>query len=294
MKTSRSRISGVRNILRIALSFIVLTGSSGGQELTAPTGPSWLARRGLFMLDSSFGRIGNQRPGASPVGPGPRWPWPPLPQQWTLTGADLYRLNCRSCHNADGTGLPPEINSVLDPVRAASPALIKQRFEARGRPADPATIKELVKGARDSLLERFHYGGEKMPAYPHLSEVEVHALLDHLGRLAGTPEARGPEPRVVESLPHVGQLLVKGTCQICHDATGAGSYSSRDRGQLIPSLAAIVETKTARDVVQKVRTGSPTTQGHGEMPLFLYLTDQEVAAAYVYLVSYPPQAAPVH
>jgi hypothetical protein len=30
------------------------------------------------------------------------------------------------------------------------------------------------------------------------------------------------------------------------------------------------------------------------MPLFLYLTDQEVAAAYVYLVSYPPQAAPVH
>jgi mono/diheme cytochrome c family protein len=275
--------------------FLFLVSNALGQEVTQPSGTSWLLRRGLFMSESSFGRIGEQGHGSTPPGSGVTWPWPGLPQQWSLTGADIYRLNCRSCHNTDGSGLPPEINSVLDPVRAASPALIRQRFESRGRPVDAATLRDMVNQARESLLGRFHYGGEKMPAYPHLTKPEITALLDQLGRLAGVPEAKGPELRVTESLPAVGQLLVKGTCQTCHDAVGPGSYSARNRGgQLIPSLADIVEKRTVLEVVQKVKTGSSTKSGRGEMPLFLYLSDEEIAAAYVYLVSYPPQAAPAH
>src|ERR1700687_646945 len=38
----------------------------------------------------------------------------------TLYGSDLYRLNCQGCHGMSGAGGPPEINSVINPVRATS------------------------------------------------------------------------------------------------------------------------------------------------------------------------------
>jgi mono/diheme cytochrome c family protein len=171
---------------------------------------------------------------------------------------------------------------------------VKARFESRGRPADPKMVQDLVKQARDALRERFHLGGEKMPAFSHLTKEETEALLDSLGRLARVPEATGPEVHVTESLPEVGQLVVKGTCLICHDAAGPGSYSARSGGRLMPSLASIVESRSVLDVVRKVKTGSPTKEGHGEMPLFSHLSDEEIGAAYVYLVSYPPQATPLH
>jgi mono/diheme cytochrome c family protein len=275
---------------------LLLPGALPAQDasrVTAPSGLSWLGRRGLFMSSASFGRVGDIIPRSGPAQPGQGgWPWRGLDEKWSLTGMDVYRLNCRSCHNADGTGLPPEINSVLDPVRAASPGLAKARFESRGRSADPKVVQDLVKQARDALASRFHFGGEKMPAFSHLTQPETDVLMNALGRLAGVPEAKGPEPHVSETLPEVGQLLVKGTCLICHDAAGPGSSSDRSGGRLIPSLAAIVETRSVLDVIRKVKTGSPTKEGHGEMPLFSYLSDAEIGAAYVYLVSYPPQALP--
>jgi len=33
----------------------------------------------------------------------------------SLRGADLYRLNCQSCHGETGQGAPPEINSLINP-----------------------------------------------------------------------------------------------------------------------------------------------------------------------------------
>jgi mono/diheme cytochrome c family protein len=260
--------------------------------VTPPTGPSWLVRRNLVMLDASLGRIGNVAvPAATALPQGPAWPWPALRERWTLTGADLYRLNCRSCHNAEGSGLPPEINSVLDPMRATSSVLLRKRMEERGRSLDPQTAREMAAQADANIRKRLHDGGEKMPALPHLTMADVDAILGHLGHLAGLPQAEHKDPRLSLSTAQVGQHVVKGTCQICHDTSGPGTYSGRNgSGKLIPSLTAMVETKSMPDVIRKVHTGSPSAESRGEMPLFPYLSDEELGAAYVYLVSYPPQS----
>lgn len=260
--------------------------------VTAASGPSWVVRRNLNMLEASLGRVGAMgHPANAPGAPAhPPWPWPALPERWTLSGADLYRLDCRSCHNADGTGLPPEINSVLDPLRAASATLLQKRMEERGRPIDAATAHQLAGQAEANLRQRLHEGGEKMPALPHITDAEADALLGYLGRLAGVPEAAHKDPRLSLTTAQVGQHLVKSTCQICHDATGPGTYSGRSStGSLIPSLATIVETKSILDVIHKVQTGSPNQQTRGEMPTFPYLSDQEIGAAYIYLATHPPQ-----
>ena len=38
-------------------------------------------------------------------------------------------------------------------------------------------------------------------------------------------------------------------------------------------------------------TGDPAFHYRGRMPVFPFLQDVEVAAAYMYLIDYPPQAA---
>ena len=53
-----------------------------------------------------------------------------------LHGADLYRLNCEGCHGESGLGAPPEIASIINPVRATSVNLVLERmksFDGRGR-----------------------------------------------------------------------------------------------------------------------------------------------------------------
>lgn len=265
-------------------------------EVTPASGRSWVSRRGLVMLDASLGRIsGFGQTSAAPAPASlPSWPWPVLRDRWVLTGADLYRLDCRSCHGADGTGLPPEINSVLDPARASSAVMLQKRMEERGRPIDARTARGLASQAEGNLRLRLFNGGEKMPALPHLSSPEIEALLAYLGRLAGVPGGAREEVRVTLSAAQVGQHIVKGTCQICHDAAGAGTYSGRNgTGKLIPSLATIVETRSVVDVIRKVHTGSATPEERGEMPLFTYLSEEEIGAAYVYLLMDPPQAEPV-
>jgi hypothetical protein len=65
-----------------------------------------------------------------------------------------------------------------------------------------------------------------------------------------------------------------------------------------PPLAGIVRQRTLHDVVTKVRYGKTVVMGtalisyRGRMPVFDYLTDSEVSAAYGYLISHPPEAAP--
>jgi len=215
-----------------------------------------------------------------------------LNQPFRLTGADLYRLNCRSCHGPDGEGAPPEIPSYMDAVRGSSAALIRKRLEARGTPVSDAFVAELAKGGEKDLRDRLQHGGKKMPAFPHLAGREVDALLHYLKRQAGVPEATGPDLQVDESVARVGEHLVKGTCHICHDATGPGSGHMMMMRGTIPSLASFPEEKSPDDLISKVRYGASGMMGMmggGRMPTFPYLTDDEIVAAYLYLASYPPQ-----
>ena len=66
----------------------------------------------------------------------------------------------------------------------------------------------------------------------------------------------------------------------------------------VPSLASIMATQSVADFVTKATKGAPvqtaglTLMHRGRMPVFAHLRDEEIAAAYVYLATYPPTAGP--
>jgi len=257
-------------------------GGSGGPPETARSEPA-LAETGQMggLIREFFNRFRRNEDTSGP-----------LNQAFTLTGADLYRLNCRSCHGAEGQGAPPEIPSYMDAVRGSSAALIRKRLEARGAPVDNAFVAELAKGGEQDLRDRLAHGGKRMPAFQHLAGREVDALLYYLRQQAGVPEATGPDLDVTESVARVGEHLAKGTCHICHDATGPGSGNMMMMRGVIPSLASFPEEKSPDDLIRKVRYGASGMMGmmgDGRMPVFPYLTDEEIVAAYLYLENYPPQ-----
>jgi mono/diheme cytochrome c family protein len=239
--------------------------------VTAVRGQSWLKHLGLPRDRTAMGQMGSAGRRPSSVSAS-AWGESSIPEtlnkSFTLTGADLYRLSCQSCHNVGGLGSPPEIRSLIDPVRA-TPA-----------PFAPA------------LRARLQKGGEKMPPFPHLRGAEVEALLSYSRSLAGLPGPSAKQARIAEPVVRVGELLVKGTCFICHDATGPGSDAMSSAAEIIPSLASFLEQKSVAAVVHKVREGAPVpglVGGRGEMPVFSYFTAEEVSAAYIYLMTYPPR-----
>jgi mono/diheme cytochrome c family protein len=95
-----------------------------------------------------------------------------------------------------------------------------QRMKAMDRPADPAFIRHLTSGTEGDLRKRLKVGGHNMPSFDHLSDTEIAALRPYLDQMAGVPSTRGPMHTVTEPSARVGELIVKGTCHICHDATG--------------------------------------------------------------------------
>src|SRR5262249_30358629 len=135
-----------------------------------------------------------------------------------LHGSDLYRLNCQACHRESGQGAPPEINSIIDPVRATSTTLVLARMKNGGMSMSRADAAELAKQSEHALLQRLYTGGQDMPAFAHLSRAEMNSLVAYLKELAGVPGAdRGQ--RIIRTSPiRTGELIVKSTCHICHGA----------------------------------------------------------------------------
>lgn len=284
-------------------SAIGVIGAAAAPETTPVSGPSWIEHLGAQLDDTPMGKMG----GAGPPSRSPREE--PMPGEgggapFVLTGADLYRLSCRSCHGPAGQGAPPAILPLRDPVRATSPAVLELRAEEKGRKLSPELARSLAADAEKTVRDRLLHGGKHMPPFPQLSSAEVDALLQYLRTLAGVPE-RGPVLRVQVSVTHAGEDLVKGTCRICHPATGPGVNRMAEymRG-IIPSLAAMPAQLPADAVLSKVLSGGGGMMGggmmgggmmgggmmgRGRMPVFDYLTEQEVLAAYLYLYRYPPE-----
>ena len=288
--------------------------------VTPAHGPSWLKHLGIFDLRASaMGEMG----GYDPPPPSPRKE-PEFPvstarygnsmgmggmmgrsysnyrlspaelerlmgERFFLAGSDLYRLDCRSCHGPDKNGLPPEINSLIGPFEGTSPALIEQRMKKLGRPIGADMAKELASQAEENIRQRLQNGGKKMPPFKHLDREEVNALLNYLKAYVGAPESKGKEKLVMQSVSRVGEHLVKGTCQICHDATGPGVGRMGMMGGIIPSLASFPWEQSMQSVVWQVEFGSRMMMMGGQrMPAYPYITAQEAAAAYLYLLQYPP------
>ena len=271
--------------------------------VTPVAGPSWLNRLGLTYRESSLGRgAATSRPatdarfavhataiavdrGALPIG-----------RPVMLSGADLYRLNCQSCHRAEGTGSPPEIKSVLGLVQGSSIELVRQHLQQEGKAAAGSAARAQATRARADLYQRIQKGGQRMPALAHLQEADIDVLYAYLTQLAGSPDA-SPQLRRTASWARLGEHVVKGTCHICHDAVGPRPSAQALLIQgTIPAFTTLLEDKPVVDFVTKVRSGAAVMKGNpafhyrGRMPVFSYLQDVEVAAAYTFLVDYPPQA----
>ena len=270
---------------------------AGAVVVTPVEGPSVLRHLGLTIEHTSMGWSGQWGGAPSNVPPSPVRPGHAgdLITGFVLTGADLYRVSCRACHKAGGSGGPPEINSIIGPVQSASAQWMTQRMKASGRPVDAIFIRELTSGTEADLRKRLKVGGHTMPSFAHLSDQEIQVLRPYLDTLAAVPEAERRARTIMEPSARVGELIVKGTCHICHDATGPDNKPTTVLGDVIPPLASIPHQKTQGQFVQKVRVGSPIplsaggVMSRGRMPVFNYLTEAEAASAYSYLIMYPPR-----
>jgi mono/diheme cytochrome c family protein len=264
-------------------------------------GPSWLNRLGVRYDETTLGRS------AATYGPGSDQPpagSSSIPLQVgrpvTLTGADLYRLNCQSCHRAEGTGSLPEIKSVFAAVQGASLEVVRRQLQEQGKSASAAAARAQADRARSDLVNRIKKGGQRMPAFAHLQDADISALMSYLTQLTGASAAAAAPGRTV-SWGRLGENVVKGTCHICHDAVGSRPTSQALAGGTIPPFDVLIKEKPVVDFLTKVRRGSVLTMAdrsihyRGRMPVFNYLRDLEVAAAYMFLVDYPPQPdAPRH
>ena len=266
--------------------------------VTAVDGESWLGHLHKTLYDTSMGKTWHAGPPAPMPGEDPAR-WQPIlspgfaTRTVTLHGSDVYRLNCQGCHQESGLGAPPEINSLIEPVRSISVAIIVERMKKRGGDISRADAAVLAKQSNDALLQRFHKGGENMPPFPQLSEAEIRSLIAYLKQLAGFPGAEKAQVAVNESPSHVGEQIVKSTCHICHSATGTNPNAQQLLEGAIPPLNTLTTRTSLSGFVRKVTAGAPITMGmpplpcRGRMPVFDYLTEEEVADAYLYLTLYP-------
>src|SRR5208337_2056563 len=146
--------------------------------VTVVTGESWLSHLNRPFSETSMGKTGHLGP-PPPMQAEETASWQPrlsagaAPQTVTIHGADLYRLNCQGCHGESGQGAPPEINSVINPVRATSVALIIERMKTVGMDISRADAVQLAQQSNTALLQRLHNGGQNMPPFPHLNDAEV-------------------------------------------------------------------------------------------------------------------------
>lgn len=268
----------------------------GTAVVTAVAGPSWLSHLGIGYRDTSLGR-GAGRYGGSPTDLATERKPVVLPvgESVTVTGADLYRLNCQGCHRAEGTGAPPEVRSVLPAVEGSSFEMMRRQLQAQGRAGSAREMQTKAAEAKAALYRRVRTGGQKMPPRGHLTDADIDLLYSYLTELAGARGARVASHTTV-SWTRVGENVAKGTCHVCHDAAGPRPSGKALLDGATPPLSSILADKSMADFVNKVRVGAPILMGdlpvhyRGRMPVFYYLKDQEVAAAYLFLARYPPQA----
>jgi mono/diheme cytochrome c family protein len=276
------------------------TVATGEVPVTAVKGESWISHLHKRFSDTSMGKTYHSgpvapMPGEKSSGGQGKLSLDFAARTMAFHGADIYRLNCRGCHEESGHGTPPEINSVIDPVRATSVEVIIARMKKAGMNMSRANAALLAKQSNSALLDRFHKGGQDMPPFPQLSQPEIRSLIAYLRQLAGIPGAEREQIAINESPSHVGEQIVKSTCHICHNAVGPDPSPEQILDGTIPPLSTLTTRTSLPEFVRKVTAGNPIIMGvssmpfRGRMPVFDYLSEDEAANAYLYLTLYPPQ-----
>jgi mono/diheme cytochrome c family protein len=296
-----------QNRRRILVSVLALTSSlwaqtsKGTSAVSAVEGESWLSHLHRSFAETSMGKTGRLGP-ALPVESSSGVLMQANIVDKTsvpLHGADLYRFNCRGCHGESGQGAPPEINSVINPVRSGSAALVMERMKKVGMSMSRAEANKLARQSQDALLDRLHHGGQDMPAFPQLNEAEIRSLVAYLKQLADVPAAEKEQVAVQEAPVRVGEHIVKSTCHVCHSAAGPNPDSQQLADGAIPPLSVLTSRVSRAQFIRKVTRGAPIVMGtpavacRGRMPVFYYLSEEEAADAYLYLALYPPNEGPI-
>jgi mono/diheme cytochrome c family protein len=263
-------------------------------RVTVVEGESWLSHLQRTPDQSNMGNTWRFGPPA-PLPTEKSAKWEPS-RTVTLHGSDVYRLNCQACHGESGLGAPPEINSVINPIRGTSVQFIMARMKNVGMPMTQADARALAMQANSAVLDRLHKGGKEMPPFPQLSEAEIRSLVPYLKKLAGVTVADREQAAVAESTSLlVGEQIVKSTCHICHNALGENPTPLQLMDGKRPPLCALTTRASLPEFVRKVTEGAPVVMGtpplpyRGRMPVFYYLSKDEAASAYLYLSVYPPQ-----
>ena len=283
----------------LATSLLAQTAGTPDISVTAVQGESWINHLHKPFNETSMGKTWD-------LGPPPPEPGE-IPPAWqleltngyasqilTLHGSDLYRLNCRGCHGELGHGNPPEINAVTGPVQATSVRATLERMKLAGREMSLSDVSSVAKESKILLLQRLHMGGLHMPP-PTLSDAEIRSLIAYLELLSDVPGAANRQIAVRESSYRIGEHIVKSTCHVCHSATGANPDPEQVYEGAIPPLSALTTRVSLPDFIKKVTAGTPIIMGtppapyRGRMPVFSYLTQDEAAAAYLYVMLYPPK-----
>jgi mono/diheme cytochrome c family protein len=287
-------------LLFIMLSPLFAQQHRAKDPVTAVTGESWLTHLNRPLDHTSMGDTGRWGP------PAPLPGVQTLPAQLRsvtgqgskrvmLYGEDLYR------HGEYGLGAPPEINSVISPVRATSVALTMERTKKLGMDMRQRDIAQMAKQSRAALMLRLRDGGQDMPPFRQLRESEIRLLLGYLKQLSGVPVAGADkQPTAVQESPiRVGELIVKSTCHICHDALGSNPSPQQLLGGAIPPLNTLTKRVNRADFVRKIISGAPIEMGtlpvpyRGRMPVFYYLSEEEAEDVCMYLTLYAADQAPV-
>jgi mono/diheme cytochrome c family protein len=296
-------LKGLAAIFIFASSLPGQTIGTKDATATPVIGESWLKHLHRPFDETSMGRTWDLGPPAAMPGEESTHWQPELTPGFAtntvpLHGSDLYRLNCQGCHGVSGVGAPPEINSVINPVRATSVAVIMERTKKTGQDMTRADAVALAKQASALLLERFHKGGEAMPPFPQLSDGEIRSIIAYLEQLSNVPGAVKNQIATKESPYRVGEHIVKSTCHICHSAGGADPTPQQLLQGAIPPLSTLTTRTNLPEFIRKVTYGAPVIMGappfsyrdsyRGRMPVFRFLSEDEAADAYLYLMVYPP------
>jgi mono/diheme cytochrome c family protein len=265
---------------------------------TPVAGESWLRHLARSFDETSMGKTGRLGPLETTANQESvtrvELAQPPANGNVVLRGSDLYRMNCRGCHGETGTGAPPEINSVINPVRSTSTQVMLDRVKATGAEMSRADAQHLAQQSKTLLLDRLHHGGQDMPAFPHLSEAEITSLVGYLRQLADVPGAGKEQVPVRVQRLRIGEHIAKSICHICHGAAGPNpTLQQLYRGE-IPPLSTLPSRVSRAEFIRKVTQGAPITMGdppestRGRMPVFYYLSEEEADDVYLYLTAYPP------
>jgi len=299
MKVQTLRLAILGGALGMGCALFAQTQFAPDTSVSAVRGESWIKHLHRPFDQTSMGKTWDlgpppDEPGATPTSWHMELKNGYMAQSLILDGSDLYRLNCRGCHGESGQGSPPEINAVVGPVQASSVAATIERMKETGGGMSKSEAVEMAKESKAALLQRLHMGGVHMPP-PTLNEMEIRSLVLYLEQLSGVPGSQKSRIAVKESSYRAGEHIVKSVCHVCHSAVGPNPTPDEIYDGAIPPLSVLPSRVSLPEFVRKVTAGAPIIMGNppeayrGRMPVFSYLTEDEAAAAYFYLVLYPPQ-----